>query len=604
MQNIDSSLPPAKRLKLEEQSSEISSFSELIDAMKQLKELSTKLAESSEDEKDAENFQNLFRSAEKYLALMQYENPLVELAAMKFVSEDLRISTISQHLEILLNTDPRLASLTVRKLDGEGRNAFGRMVFFCNVTVGELSTFSENIRVILEFCSKSETVRNFKNLMVDLDYLGASAFHEMVTRKMNDLLYFCINKQIGTEARFSVKTHDNLSLLEYLIYSDNFEAIKFLHLAPFYNNKNNSISLRYHLNLGRYLPHKGRTSLLHLACQFNKPKLFHQMDKDSQHQALNSLDYTGDTPLRIAAKSGSLDMVKLLLTNPSLDVNAEDIENETAFYLAVQNNHIDVIEALLNDQRCIPQKMHTLCPLGHAAFIDSVNVETFKFLLNHPRISPDIITSDMQQNVFLECCLSVNPTKLSILLNHPRITVSHKTSLNKKGSNALHLLLPTILDTFPDDGEKCFKLLLSTGLYDVHHVNNDGDNLLHIAIELSNNEILEFILPLGINPFVKNSKGSSALDLALQHYPETAEIMTNYSAAYQKALDVIEENIKTTPDFLLVESFFASTSSSMPRATYDQHMWLKDVATANVVKKILKDTELEQKPAEQLVQKA
>src|SRR5450432_3009226 len=61
---------------------------------------------------------------------------------------------------------------------------------------------------------------------------------------------------------------------------------------------------------------------------------------------INASDSFGWTPLMIAAKNGSTELVQLLLTSGA-DPNRENSTGATALYLAVKRGHIDIVELLV-----------------------------------------------------------------------------------------------------------------------------------------------------------------------------------------------------------------------------------------------------------------
>jgi len=70
--------------------------------------------------------------------------------------------------------------------------------------------------------------------------------------------------------------------------------------------------------------------------------------KTSSRPALvNSLSRDGEAPLHLAVENGHLDLVRLLLTHPSIDVNVPDADLRTPLFLAVMSGQADVVQVLL-----------------------------------------------------------------------------------------------------------------------------------------------------------------------------------------------------------------------------------------------------------------
>eukprot|EP00833_Pecoramyces_ruminatium_P005085 jgi/Orpsp1_1/1179117/evm.model.c7180000067990.1 len=63
---------------------------------------------------------------------------------------------------------------------------------------------------------------------------------------------------------------------------------------------------------------------------------------------INITDDMGKTSLMKAASEGQVEVVKLLLKHPYLDINKQDIQFQTALMMASINGHTDVVKELLN----------------------------------------------------------------------------------------------------------------------------------------------------------------------------------------------------------------------------------------------------------------
>ena len=64
-----------------------------------------------------------------------------------------------------------------------------------------------------------------------------------------------------------------------------------------------------------------------------------------------SEDDTQWTPLHIASIRGHLEVVKLLLAHPNINVNLKDNDGQTLFLLGCLNGHVLVVRVLLKDPR-------------------------------------------------------------------------------------------------------------------------------------------------------------------------------------------------------------------------------------------------------------
>lgn len=74
------------------------------------------------------------------------------------------------------------------------------------------------------------------------------------------------------------------------------------------------------------------------------------------------------------------------------------------------------------------------------------------------------------------------------------------------------------------DTPDTIQLLIDNGA-DIHVVDNAGDNLLHQAVQMGSPQCIKFFLNYGVDPFLKNNDGLSAIDLAKKsNYEEIQNI--------------------------------------------------------------------------------
>lgn len=94
-----------------------------------------------------------------------------------------------------------------------------------------------------------------------------------------------------------------------------------------------------------------KKSLLHYMVQYGDVKLIniykHQFNENYTNE-LNSKDKHGSTPLHsIISNTNLLDVVKYLLDEEEIDIDAEDDEGRTPLYISISNNNIKMIRLLL-----------------------------------------------------------------------------------------------------------------------------------------------------------------------------------------------------------------------------------------------------------------
>lgn len=92
---------------------------------------------------------------------------------------------------------------------------------------------------------------------------------------------------------------------------------------------------------------------------------------------INSRDVNGNTPLHIAATTGRLSMIDLLLKRGA-DVTLENGQGNTPLALAISANHIKAIQHLLKAQRTTSQPEHL--PPFHRAAVDNDTLLTKRMM--------------------------------------------------------------------------------------------------------------------------------------------------------------------------------------------------------------------------------
>ena len=106
-------------------------------------------------------------------------------------------------------------------------------------------------------------------------------------------------------------------------------------------------------------------SPIHMACIYGDLKMIQQLvDKDSSSDLINLQDVLGDTPLELAARYGSTEIVRLLLACehvtvsypvPTVPAGQQWTDMPTApynaLYWAAKQGHVNIVSLLLNDHR-------------------------------------------------------------------------------------------------------------------------------------------------------------------------------------------------------------------------------------------------------------
>lgn len=128
---------------------------------------------------------------------------------------------------------------------------------------------------------------------------------------------------------------------------------------------------------------------LHYACQYNLANVVKMLlSKDLNKSTLNAADSQGATPLHKAAFHGSIDALKILLQEPTLDVNVLNKSHQTPLHYCIHYlNRLPVIKQLLDDHR-----VNQMCPdtHGNSPLHEAVRWNKLPYaalLLNNPSVT-------------------------------------------------------------------------------------------------------------------------------------------------------------------------------------------------------------------------
>lgn len=183
------------------------------------------------------------------------------------------------------------------------------------------------------------------------------------------------------------------------------------------------------------------------------------------------------SPLHEAVIQGNEEVVKLLLSNPNIDVNNKleyhDFGNygsyhieKTALHIAIEKGYTKIVELLLShpdvnvNQICRHNDGTYSFPQGHDRYIDKIplilaveneNIEIVKLLLNHPKIDVNISSryhdftyigfegykgNEYQERNALQIAVIKNNIEIiRLLLGHSTIDVNSHMILYKFNSN-------------------------------------------------------------------------------------------------------------------------------------------------------------------------
>ena len=109
-------------------------------------------------------------------------------------------------------------------------------------------------------------------------------------------------------------------------------------------------------------------------------------------QDVNIKDKGNRTGLMWAVRRKHNLIVRLLLEQPTVDLNRTDLNGETALHYAAVNGNVEAVQLLLADPRLTTANLQNKDGLTPAAYaIASKNVNALRELVAHPSVDLDIV---------------------------------------------------------------------------------------------------------------------------------------------------------------------------------------------------------------------
>eukprot|EP01083_Nonionella_stella_P119801 358416_1 len=268
----------------------------------------------------------------------------------------------------------------------------------------------------------------------------------------------------------------------------------------------------------------------------------------------------GRTPLIVSSRKGHVDVVRALLSHPSIDIDCSDSRGLTALLAACKDNHFEVVELLLNpqdqilkwatdDEKTRKGANPNLAPKGvwTPLMISSQQgfVEVVRVLLSHPSIDIDYQGSKGQTALWT-ACVGNQLEVVEVLLN-PRNQLfetddEKKQTESRKGAN------PNLTMHAPCEGVSALHFAAAEGnaeivktIYehlltvktmtseDIVNFVNAGvggtgsmRTALHLGCKEGHEDVVKYLINVVKVDICKNDDDNmTALQIAVRHHHET-----------------------------------------------------------------------------------
>ena len=257
-------------------------------------------------------------------------------------------------------------------------------------------------------------------------------------------------------------------------------------------------------------------------------------------QLLQSQDNFGCSPLFVAALQGHEDVVRWLLSFPTLDVNASNRSGCTPFLAACERDHVAVVALLASDPRMSVVRVNVLGLSPFAAACRAGSAEAVKLLMRDTRIDVSRRTGE-GCTPFFEAALRGQLDVVKILARSNRINVNRAT--RPTSWTALYVAACTRAGVCtcvrmwgrafshargcvdPRRYGACFaghvdvvKFLLTLPSVDVHRADSSGWSPIHVACFMGRLDIIRALHASGrVDVNSPTLHGTSGFAIACQH---------------------------------------------------------------------------------------
>lgn len=308
---------------------------------------------------------------------------------------------------------------------------------------------------------------------------------------------------------------------------------------------------------------------LHIAAISNKPKFIEHFLKveyqlKKEYYFYKCTNWREFTPLLAAANSSNLDCVKKLTSqNLNFDLSDRDIDDQTVFHLSAKPNNFKCFIYLLDlvDSECIVQTLmlkdkydntilHTACKYGNYELVEYIlkmdqkyNTKKLIFQKNY-----------YEQSCFHICCKEGHENLVNYLIkefnnNKNKLLDDQDDDLNtplhlaclKQKEEVVRILLENGANVNAINAENSTPLNISCSKINLNifelliqykspinilnkvKSNENVELPIHIAAKTGNTFMFNYLLQVGADPSIQNSKKQTALDIAIKK--ENAEIV-------------------------------------------------------------------------------
>jgi len=267
---------------------------------------------------------------------------------------------------------------------------------------------------------------------------------------------------------------------------------------------------------------------------------------------VNQKNDIGNSLLHLAALNGNREMLKVLLSNEKIDIQARSEDGRTALFFGVNNGDVGIVQDLLKAGANPDLLDNDGDAVLHIVAMDG-NAKIMQILLAHGA-NPFVKTRDGQDAMEVAEDFGHDPSHkvrdlLQAAMNKDYEQFYHAAEINNVG--VLNAFLEKGVDINKPDADgytalhwaaiegsaDAAKALLAAGA-DVNILDKDGNTSLHMAVSGNNaddKEVIKILLSAKADAAIKNNDGQTAMDVAEKNRQEMVAILKSSHSSEKDA---------------------------------------------------------------------
>lgn len=221
---------------------------------------------------------------------------------------------------------------------------------------------------------------------------------------------------------------------------------------------------------------------------------------------LNVKDNYGNTPFALAAKKGHINMLNLFIDSGKLEINRKKNTTLSPFYIAAYYGHDKILKSLINKMDVNHQDENGYTQL-HLA-VENEDLKVVEALLK-AGANPNV--RDKHGNTpFLLAAKDDNIEMMNLLIDSGKLELNVQSNTN---------LSPLLIAAYYNYIEIVERLIMGDhpgNKMDINSRNINGFTHLQIAVENNFIEVVELLLKAGADPNIEDNNGNTPFPIAAQ----------------------------------------------------------------------------------------